>query len=208
MLRGKEHLVMTALGLFLRNGYSTVSVNDIVHKAGVSKGAFYHHFKSKQELLELIFDWWLKEDIYKIIDEIVANNATAHEQLQRIFKHSVGRVSTSSDLYINERIGEDLYSLLVLEGISQSYQLKEKVRVAYSDLIRAYEMVLSNGVKSGELKADLDPKMTAINIASQLEGLYTLYVFNRNLNLMEVASRMFGTLWDQIKANSVAKEYD
>lgn len=199
---------MTALGLFLRNGYSTVSVNDIVHKAGVSKGAFYHHFKSKQELLELIFDWWLKEDIYKIIDEIVANNATAHEQLQRIFKHSVGRVSTSSDLYINERIGEDLYSLLVLEGISQSYQLKEKVRVAYSDLIRAYEMVLSNGVKSGELKADLDPKMTAINIASQLEGLYTLYVFNRNLNLMEVASRMFGTLWDQIKANSVAKEYD
>ena len=96
----------------------------------------------------------------------------------------------------------------MLEGISQSYQLKEKVRVAYSDLIRAYEMVLSNGVKSGELKADLDPKMTAINIASQLEGLYTLYVFNRNLNLMEVASRMFGTLWDQIKANSVAKEYD
>jgi len=208
MQHGKEHLVMTALGLFLRNGYSTVSVNDIVHKAGVSKGAFYHHFRSKEELLELIFDWWLKEDIYKIIDEIVANNATVHDQLQRIFKHFVGRVSTSSDLYLNERVGEDLYSLLVLEGINQSYQLKEKVRAAYSDLIRAYEMVLTNGVRSGELKPDLDPKLTAINIASQLEGLHTLYVFNRKLNLMEVASRMLGNLWDQIKATSMVKKYD
>ena len=44
-----------AAELFVRDGYEKTSVNGIVEKAGCSVGAFYGHFKSKQELASLIW---------------------------------------------------------------------------------------------------------------------------------------------------------
>ncbi|MGC9331766.1 MAG: TetR/AcrR family transcriptional regulator, partial [Bacteroidales bacterium] len=47
----KDKIMETAFSLFLNKGY-TVSINEIVNKAGVSKGALYHHFKNKEALFE------------------------------------------------------------------------------------------------------------------------------------------------------------
>jgi AcrR family transcriptional regulator len=38
--------------LFFARGYDRVSIDDVIAEAGLSKGAFYHHFVSKNELLE------------------------------------------------------------------------------------------------------------------------------------------------------------
>jgi AcrR family transcriptional regulator len=47
----REMLLHTALKLFVQKGYDNVTVNDIVLKAGSSKGGFYHHFISKSAIL-------------------------------------------------------------------------------------------------------------------------------------------------------------
>jgi AcrR family transcriptional regulator len=46
----REMLVRVAEKLMLRDGYSTVRVDDIVRQAGLSKGSFYHFFDSKESL--------------------------------------------------------------------------------------------------------------------------------------------------------------
>jgi len=46
----KEKLVGAARRLMLAQGYPVTSVDDIIEAAGVSKGSFYHHFESKEEL--------------------------------------------------------------------------------------------------------------------------------------------------------------
>ena len=47
-------LIETAAQLFSTQGYDRTSVESIIAKAGVSKGAFYHHFSSKDELLDAV----------------------------------------------------------------------------------------------------------------------------------------------------------
>jgi AcrR family transcriptional regulator len=47
-------LVDVAERLFLERGYERTTVNDVIAAAGVSKGAFYHHFRAKEDLLEAI----------------------------------------------------------------------------------------------------------------------------------------------------------
>lgn len=47
----KEKFLETALKLFAEKGYHTTSIQDIVEAWGISKGAFYHHFSSKEELM-------------------------------------------------------------------------------------------------------------------------------------------------------------
>ena len=48
----KKRIIDAALSLINEKGYANVSVNEITNRAGVSKGAFYIHFKSKEDLIE------------------------------------------------------------------------------------------------------------------------------------------------------------
>jgi len=64
--------------LVAQKGYDKASMNDIVKKANISKGAIYHHFKNKEELfckvIEVVF---LKSDSEEMfdLDQISKNNA-------------------------------------------------------------------------------------------------------------------------------------
>ena len=49
-----------AVRRFAISGYNAASVDDICAEAGVSKGAFYHHFPSKQAVFLALIEGWLK----------------------------------------------------------------------------------------------------------------------------------------------------
>ncbi len=55
----RAHLLEAALKQFSGSGYDAASVDDICAEAGVSKGAFYHHFPSKQAVFLALFEDWL-----------------------------------------------------------------------------------------------------------------------------------------------------
>lgn len=50
----REELLDHAQALFLTHGYDNASLNDVIAAAGISKGAFYHYFPSKEALLEAL----------------------------------------------------------------------------------------------------------------------------------------------------------
>jgi AcrR family transcriptional regulator len=50
----RGELLDCAQRLFLMRGYDNASLNDVIAEAGVSKGAFYHYFASKEALLEAL----------------------------------------------------------------------------------------------------------------------------------------------------------
>ena len=50
----RQALMKTALQLFFKKGVTATTLNDIAKAAGVTKGAFYWHFKNKLELIQAI----------------------------------------------------------------------------------------------------------------------------------------------------------
>ena len=50
-----EKIVAVSTKLFLENGYEKTSMQNIVDALGMSKGAIFHHFKSKEEILHAVF---------------------------------------------------------------------------------------------------------------------------------------------------------
>src|SRR5215475_13339333 len=50
----RAEFIDCAQRLFLGKGYERTTINDVIAAAGVSKGAFYHHFRAKEDLLEAI----------------------------------------------------------------------------------------------------------------------------------------------------------
>lgn len=62
-MKVRDKLLSTASGLFHRQGYNATGINQIIDEAGIAKGSFYYHFKSKEELcmafLNARHEYWL-----------------------------------------------------------------------------------------------------------------------------------------------------
>ena len=56
----KERIFKAAFELFSSKGYDKVSLNEVVKKAGVSKGGLFHHFDSKYILARDTLIWWAR----------------------------------------------------------------------------------------------------------------------------------------------------
>lgn len=76
----KKHLIMEkAMELFAENGFESTSIQQITEACGISKGAFYLHFKSKDDLITNIIDHFMGSLITEI--ERSVSNTRATEQL-------------------------------------------------------------------------------------------------------------------------------
>lgn len=85
VLRGLEtrrKLVQTAIELFAREGFDKVTVDDICRKVGVTKGAFYNHFDSKDEVI--LEEFKIMDEHYLKVEEKLASLEDPLEKL-RVF---------------------------------------------------------------------------------------------------------------------------
>lgn len=57
----RSHILASAADMFSKHGYDATGVAEICHAAGVSKGAFYHHFPSKQAVFLVLLKKWLDD---------------------------------------------------------------------------------------------------------------------------------------------------
>ena len=70
----RAFLVTTARRLFAERGYSSVGTEEIVREAGVTRGALYHHFGGKKDLLEAVY-CQIEEELTREIGELVLREA-------------------------------------------------------------------------------------------------------------------------------------
>lgn len=79
----RQRLMQTATDLIWESNYDNVGIAEICKQAGVTKGAFYHHFASKAELFvsACANDW---ERVRKNMDEVLSPRHSAVQQLEKI----------------------------------------------------------------------------------------------------------------------------
>jgi AcrR family transcriptional regulator len=84
----RAELLDCAQQLFLAHGYDDTTVNDVIDKAGVSKGAFYHYFTSKEALLEALAERFARQSIALLGDILEAPSLDALSRMNAFLERS------------------------------------------------------------------------------------------------------------------------
>jgi AcrR family transcriptional regulator len=116
--RTRTSLVEAASRLFATRGYDATAVDAIVQEAGVSKGAFYHHFDSKDELLDAVAERMAGEAMNAIEPAIADRSIGAIGRLNGFF--STARTWGAAHVPLLREVLEVLYR-------DESIRLRRKV---------------------------------------------------------------------------------
>jgi AcrR family transcriptional regulator len=135
-------------------------VDEICAEAGVSKGAFYHHFESKQALFLALLDGWLKT-----IDNVIeaANDKTVPEKFMQvteafpyIFKSAENHLPLFLEFWLQASRDEDIWQASV---------------APYRRYHKYFTSLIKKGVDEGSF-VEVDPEIAARLIVSAAMGLF------------------------------------
>lgn len=164
-IRRKE-LLDAALELFYERGYDKTSVNDIIAKVGVTKGAFYYHFKSKDEVLDTI--------ALQQAQEMVAAFASAARAEYHGFLERLNGTISSLWQYRTDTQRTRLRMSEVLDK-SENIVLKSKIYKYYTDLSKPVIMeILDQGLREGIVTTDFPEEMAEFFIQFSLTANGTI----------------------------------
>jgi AcrR family transcriptional regulator len=142
-LETRARILEVSRDLFAEHGYQGAGVALICETAGVSKGAFYHHFESKQAVLESIFQDWL-EGLEPIVDLWKDDPRRAPQVLRSVA--AAARPAFSAD---------DRSRRLLLEFWTQTSRdpdLAAVARASYRRYQGGLKALLDRGIREGSLR--------------------------------------------------------
>lgn len=192
----RERIIDASLLLFERHGFHGVTVNQIVETAGISKGGFYHHFTSKDELLFVIHDIFIS---YVLERAVQANqeNLTPTSRLQKIIKEFVS-VFDIYKAHLTVFYQESNYLQ------SQHEAIVKKKRNEFKEIIRG---VIEEGVDRGEFRSSLSVDITTMAILGMVNWTYKWYQKNGEKSIEEIADYYTDLILHALVINNEGSEH-
>ncbi|NTV37215.1 MAG: TetR/AcrR family transcriptional regulator, partial [Anaerolineaceae bacterium] len=139
----RKSITASALDLFSKNGYDATGVAEICKASGVSKGAFYHHFPSKQAVFVCLFEEWLTGLKTELVTAEGSYN-TVPEQLigmsgmfQSIFQIAGGRLPMFLEFWLHAMRDPEIWKMT----IQPYHQYREY-----------FSKLFTRGIKEGSLE--------------------------------------------------------
>lgn len=161
----KQRIVHEAFKLFYENGFKSTSINDVMKATKMTKGAFYHHYKNKEQLALEVIKLKIQKRVYDGMIVPLNEEGNAIEILEITF---VNRIKSfpiydkSNGCPMNNFINE-------IGNYEKSYQLalKSIIEKWKSALIALIE----KGKVEGSIKESINSEAVATFLISAFEGI-------------------------------------
>lgn len=143
-----------AFRLFMEKGYERTSIQDIINElGGLSKGAIYHHFKSKEDILVAVTDRMTAESNQMLAAIRDSSELNGKEKLRTIFKESIRRPVQDEIFTVAPNLGNNprlMHSIL-----------QETINDAAPNYIRP---IIEQGIADGSIKTEYPEELAELII--------------------------------------------
>jgi AcrR family transcriptional regulator len=164
----KKQIMDAARKLIMRSGSEHVTIKNMAKEVGISDSAIYRHFKSKTEILSFLADYvsaGLIHDIemargvgfnsMNIIDEILRTHLSKIKQKRGLSFLVLAEIISFGNKSLNKKVSDNIQ--------------------IYVDRLR---VVLSDGVRAGVVRKDVDLDAAALLLFGMIQGLVNMWALN------------------------------
>ena len=151
------------LTMLLRHGYNDLGVQALLESAGVPKGSFYHHFKSKEDFALQVIDRYMAA-VHEGLDAALGDTDLA----------PLDRVRKFFELTREKYRGEGFLGCMLggvgqeLAGVSEVFQTR--IEGCFAEIAERIADCLEEARRTGDLPPNSDPRLMANLVLSCWEG--------------------------------------
>lgn len=190
----RRKILLAAFEEFYRNGFQGGSLNEILAKAGTTKGALFHHFASKQELG------------YAVVDEVIApllkqrwlqplrENADPITALQRAFEHYVNEDINAGHFVQGCPMNNLAQEMSPLDG-----GFKDRIDALYSEWRKVSAAALAAGIQAGTVRKDISPESAAALVVAGQMGIWGSGKSSGSAETMRLAARAINDYLESLR---------
>jgi AcrR family transcriptional regulator len=176
----RSQILEAASAVFARLGFHEARMDDIAHEAGLSKGALYLYYNSKDAIIAALLRFFFDQEL---------------GMLRRLLQAGSEQPAREQLLMVNRRMGEAMKWMEAMRPIAFEFYAiaarQKNVRQFLKEYFKEYRQLLAlliqRGVESGEFKP-LDAQSVAITVAALYEGLVLLWMVDPQAVQWEKAS--------------------
>lgn len=164
----KHQILEAATRVFSDSGFNKARMDDIAEESGLSKGALYWYFKSKDEIIRGIFN------------RLIRREFDQYRKKQVPGMSAVDQVKLMVDIFLQDVNRMKPFMPIFFEYMAMGYR-KKTYRGLFTHLINEFTKItteiLEAGIASGEL-IEHDPHKTAMAIGSLFEGSIIMWAYD------------------------------
>ena len=153
----KKKILDKAFTLFLTGSYDSVSMREIQEATKVSRGAIYHHFKSKEEIFDNIVNDYLLPifSSFSLIPEEERNSL--QNTIFAFVTHRQNHINQLKDLVPEKAKMTDFFFLkFIFQATEHSSTFHEKASLQYEKDFLSWRNIVQIAMRTGEIKPDID----------------------------------------------------
>lgn len=196
----KDNIMLNAFKLFLKKGFTDVSINEIVKNAGTTKGGFFHYFESKDQLYREVIETYLVSCFEIASHSILDTNETLYGKLKAYFDFIPNSDKVMLSMINDPSISYRSLYLLIMEALKKyDYFIDQYTEI----LQRIYQLIkeqLAKGLQNKEIAKNVDIDSIAYQIITLYEGMLRLWVTNPEMFSKKENDRIIEQLWNSIRA--------
>lgn len=141
-------------------------MDDIVTEAGLSKGAVYWYFSSKDEIIKSILERFLSRELQGL-RELLKVEGPLNQQLNTMTDHFLEELKQYESIM---PIAYEFYALSTRES-----DIRKSLDHFFQDTIDIFQTLIHRGIERGELES-VNPHDTALAMVAFLEGISLLWL--------------------------------
>ena len=183
-----ERLLAEATRLFAKQGFDRTSVQEIVEAAGVTKGAMYHYFGSKDDLLHEIYGRVLRDQTARL-EKFAASEAPAPQRLRAAAADVV--ITTIENMDDVKIFGQSMHHL--------SPAKQRAVRAERRRYHEQFRALIEEGQRDQQFRTDVPADLVIDYFFGSVHHLGVWYRRNGKLSPADVAEHYANLLLSSLK---------
>ena len=188
----REAIIQTAVRMFKEQGAENVSVDMICKECGITKGSFYHHFSSKDDIF--LGYWDYASAPAKGVLEIADSDISPKEKLRKIMNigidaavNEMGQAAMGSFWKVDIAHGNEILSPF---GFIEGKSFSEEISSYIVNLIKTAH-------KNGEIKSDRNPKDLLLTYYAAVMGISVNWsTSGATYNVIDYLNTVFDVVFD------------